>query len=219
MRPRVNRIVLVAMLGLAAVRTARAQDAPPRIGPFVVDVHGVVPRFGDDPDLAASRGLSQPELPGMGLGISAGAHVYLPRTGPVTVGLGADVVIGRSPMPVFSGPPDPATKLRPVTETFKSFGPQLSLNFGNGNGWSYLSGGIGLTTWSIVPDGATPLAIDEERKRTLNYGGGARWFAKKHFAFSLDVRLYNIPAGTPQPDVTATPRTLLMVIGAGLSVR
>ena len=60
-------------------RAYGAGDVPPPIGPFVVDLHGVVPRFGDDPLLAESRGLNQTELPGPGLGISAGAHVYLPK--------------------------------------------------------------------------------------------------------------------------------------------
>ena len=64
--------------------------------------------------------------------------------------------------------------------------PQLSLNFGNGNGWSYLSVGIGRSLWSITPDGAQSRPIDEEPIRTINYGGGARWFIKPHLAFSLD---------------------------------
>ena len=80
MRPRMNRVVVLlaaVAICVAAGRPAGAQDAPPPIGPFVVDLHGVVPRFGDDPELAESRGLTQAELPGSGLGISAGAHVYL----------------------------------------------------------------------------------------------------------------------------------------------
>ena len=95
----------------------------------------------------------------------------------------------------------------------------VSLNFGNGNGWSYLSFGIGQSLWSIVPDGAQPLSIDEERKKTLNYGGGARWFIRRRLAFSLDVRLYEIAASAAQSGMTAAPRTRLLVIGAGISVR
>ena len=217
-----HRIVVAAVVAvcLSTGRAAEAQEPPPRIGPFVVDLHGIVPRFGDDPELAASRGLSQLELPGMGLGLGVGAHVYLPKTGSVTVGVGGDFVIGRSPMPILSGKPDPVSTLRPpAAETFSSFGPQLSLNFGNGNGWSYLSGGIGLTTWSLVPEGAQPRAIDDAQTRTINYGGGARWFIKKHLAFSLDVRLYQIDAGTPQSGFPASPQTRLLIIGAGISVR
>ena len=213
-------VMLVVTVCLSTGRAAEAQEPPPRIERFVVDLHGIVPRFGDDPALAASRGLSQLELPGTGLGLGLGAHVYLPRTGSVTVGVGGDFVIGRSPMPILSGKPDPASPLPPpATETFSSFGPELSLNFGHGNGWSYLSGGIGSTTWWIVPEGAQPLAIDDARTWTINYGGGARWFIKKHLAFSFDVRLYQINPSAAKSESPASPRTRLLIIGAGISVR
>jgi hypothetical protein len=212
----------IAVIVMSGVRPVCAQEPPPRIGPFALDLHGVVPRFGDNPQLAESRRLTQAELPGSGLGLSAAAHVYLPRIAGITVGLGGEAIIARS-----SASPDTTagttagttTMLRPVTETFKEISPQLSLNFGNGNGWSYLSAGIGQTVWSIVPEGATPLPVDEQVIRTINYGGGARWFAKKRLAFSLDVRLYEIPAGTVQLGRPATPRTVLLVIGAGISVK
>ena len=48
-----------------------------------------------------------------------------------------------------------------ITERFTSIAPQLSFNFGGKRGWSYLSGGIGPSTWSVVPDGSAPLAVDE----------------------------------------------------------
>ena len=219
-----NRVVVLlasaAICVAAAGRPAEAQeDPPPRIGPYVVDLHGVVPRFGNDPGLAESRALSQAELPGSGLGISAGAHVYLPKIRSITIGLGGRLTIGRSPMPIFSGQPDPSLELRAVTETLTSMLSELSLNFGNGNGWSYLSGGIGALTWSIVPEGIAPRPADEERRKTVNYGGGARWFAKKRLAFSLDVRFYEIANGTGLSGLPASPRTRLLVIGAGISVR
>jgi hypothetical protein len=205
MPPRMNRVVvLLAVAVISVAAAADAQEAPPPIGPFVVDLHGTVPRFGDDPQLAASRGLFQSELPGSGLGFSVGGHVYFARIAAVT--LGPDTA-------------DPTVTLVPVTERFTSISPVVSLNFGNGNGWSYLSFGIGQSLWSIVPDGAQPLPIDEERKKTLNYGGGARWFIRTHLAFSLDVRLYEIAASAAQSGMTAAPRTRLLVIGAGISVR
>jgi len=34
--------------------------------------------------------------------------------------------------------------------------------------------------------------------RTFNYGGGARWFAKPHLAFHVDVRLHAIDPGPAQ---------------------
>lgn len=211
-------LVAVAAICCAPDRAADAQEPPPPIGPFVVDLHGIVPRFGDDPQLAASRGLSQAELPGSGLGFSVGGHVYFAKVAAVTFGAGGELAVGRS-----HAVPDTVagqtSSLRPVTETLTSMSAALSLNFGNGNGWSYLSFGVGQSVWSILPDGAQLLPIDEERKKTLNYGGGARWFIRKHLAFSLDVRLYEIAAGTAQSGLTASPRTRLLVVGAGISVK
>jgi hypothetical protein len=214
---RVVVVLTAAAICGAAARPAEAQDAPPPIGRFVVDLHGVAPRFGDDPALADSRGLTQAELPGTGLGITAGAHLYFVKFRAVTFGLGGQAMVGRTP--ILSGKPDPTLGLRAVTETLKSLLSELSLNFGNGDGWSYLSAGVGVSRWSIVPDGAAPLPVDDEGRKTINYGGGARWFAKKHLAFSLDVRFYEIAAGTAPSTFPASPRTKLLVIGAGISVR
>src|SRR5438034_920497 len=76
-----RRAVLVGcVLWTLAAGTASAQEPPPRIGPIVLDLHGTIPRFPDeDPALAASRGLSISELPGTGLGVQAGAHLYFIR--------------------------------------------------------------------------------------------------------------------------------------------
>jgi hypothetical protein len=215
-----NRVVVLlaaAAFWIGAGPAASAQDAPPPIGLFVVDLHGVVPRFGSDPALAESRGLTAPELPGSGLGMTAGGDIYFAKFRAVTFGIGGDLMIGRTP--IFSGQPDPSLALRAVTETLTAWLSELSLNFGNGNGWSYLSGGVGVSRWSIVPAGAAPLPVDHESRKTINYGGGARWFPKKRLAFSLDVRFYEIAAGTAQPTLPASPRTKLLVIGAGISVR
>jgi hypothetical protein len=130
----------------------------------------------------------------------------------VTFGVGGELAIGRSH--VAAQAPSPG-----ITDRFTAVSPTLSLNFGNGNGWSYLSFGYGESRLSIVPDGAQPLPVDDEQQKTLNYGGGARWFIKKRLGFSLDVRLYEIAVGKPQSGNPATPHTQLLVIGAGISVR
>jgi outer membrane protein with beta-barrel domain len=215
---RVVRLLAVAVICLAAGRAADAQEPPPPISRFVVDLHGVVPKFGDDPQLAASRGLTSDELPGPGIGFTVGGHVYFARIAAVTLGVGAELAVGRAHAASVTSA-DQTSSRGPVTETFTSIAPAVSLNFGNGNGWSYLAVGIGQSVWSIVPDGAQPLPIDQERQRTINYGGGARWFIRKRLAFSLDVRLYEIAASTPQAGMIGAPRTRLLVIGAGISVR
>lgn len=209
--------LLLCFATIAAVSApAAAQDPPPRIGPFVVDVRGTFPKFTSSQQLADSRALATSELPGVGLGLDVGAHVYVLTWKAVTVGLGGQLTVARSR---FTPPGQNQAGLRAVTERFTSIAPQLSLNFGDGNGWSYLSGGLGPSTWSIVPDGAASSPADQERLRTLNYGGGARWFVKRRLAFTLDVRFYAIDPGTPQPGHAGSPRTTMLIMGAGLSVK
>jgi hypothetical protein len=197
---------------------ARAQDeVPPPIGRFAVDLHGTFPKFTNTGQLAASRGLAQNELPGIGLGLYAGAHVYVFRWKAMTIGLGGDLTLARSHSSAkeLNG----AEIARAVTERFTHASPQLSLNFGDGDGWSYLSGGIGPARWSVVPDNGVATPADEERLQTISYGGGARWFVRRHLAFSFDVRFYAISPGTPQGDRPGSPRTTLFVAGGGISIK
>jgi hypothetical protein len=111
-----------------------------------------------------------------------------------------------------------ASPLRAAEERITSLSPQLSLNFGNGSGWSYLSGGLGTTTWYLAPDDLGEYPPNSDRLKTLNYGGGGRWFIKPHLAFSFDVRFYAISPGFTYI-FPATPRTTLLIIGAGISVK
>ena len=182
------------------------------------DLHGSLPGFpSDNQQLSDSRGLLLQELPGRGLGLHAGAQVYLLKWKAVTFGVGADLTVARA----HQDPPQITADYygRAVTERFAHVAPELSFNFGDGDGWSYLSGGIGPATWSVVPDGEPPQAPDTERLQTINYGGGARWFIKRHLAFSLDVRFYAINPSTPLPNRPSGPRTTLLSIGAGVSLK
>lgn len=202
---------------LLAAPAAFAQDPPPRIGPFVADVHGTVPRFPRAHQLADSRGLLLRELPGAGLGLHTGVNVYPLRWKVITFGIGADLTVARAQQAA----PQLAAGVvgRAVTEQFTHLSPQISFNFGDGDGWSYISGGIGTSTWSAVPDGFPSSAADTERLKTINYGGGARWFIKRHLAFSFDVRFYAIDPSTPVLGRPGGPRTTLLIMGAGVSVK
>ena len=215
------RIAILTSLvfAVAAVypRAASGQDQPPRIGPFVVDIRGTAPNFPSDELLAASRGLAVAELPGRGLGLDGGAHLYLFKWRVITLGVGAQVTFARASSPAVVQ--DGAETARAVTSWFTSFTPQLSFNFGTGDGWSYISGGLGTSVWSTVPDNQDPLPGDQERLKTLNYGGGARWFAKPHLAFTFDVRFHQIDPGSPQGELPGSPRTTMLIIGAGVSVK
>lgn len=216
-----TRVLSAVLLVAACCAPAAAQQAPPRIGPIVADVHLVFPNFpNDSQQLADSHGIpAVTDLPGLGRGIDIAAQVYLFKWHGITLGVGGNLMIGTSHFsPLQPGPGQTAVG-EPVSERYTSFAPQVSLNFGNGNGWSYLSGGLGQSTWSLVPDAAIAGPADEEKIKTLNYGGGARWFKKKHVGFSFDVRFYAINPGSPIGATLGSPRTTLLVMGAGVSVK
>ena len=207
--------LLLLTLSLSAV-PVRAQDPPPRIGPFVIDFHATVPRFpSEDQNLADSRKMSLTELPGRGLGVQVGAHLYVLRLKAITFGVGGEFVTSRASQTPAAG----VQSVRPAKERFTSLAPQLSFNFGTGHGWSYLSGGLGQSTWSLTPQGLEGYAPDSEKLKTINYGGGGRWFMKTHLAFSFDVRFYAINPGAASNQFPGTPRTTLLVIGAGASIK
>ena len=210
-----NRIAILVALFAFHPLAASAQDPPPRIPWFVLDVRGSIPRFPSAAPLAESRGMTTAELPHAGLGLQAGLHLYPLRWRAITFGIGGEVTGNRARSQVAAT----SAGLRSAEEKFLSAAPQLSFNFGNGNGWSYLSGGIGLSQWSLIPAAQEPFPSDTERLKTINYGGGARWFAKPHLAFTFDVRFYAINPGPPYLGHPGSPRTTLMIIGAGVSLK
>jgi len=164
------------------------------------------------------------ELPGSGLGLQAAITLYPLHWKAVTFGIGGDVITSRARQS-----PDAATTAaatanglpvpRASEERFRSFAPQLSFNFGNGNGWSYLSGGLGRSNWALVPAGQEGYPPDSEVLKTINYGGGGRWFMKRHVGFSFDIRFYAINPGTIYEGIPGSPRTTLTVINAGVSIK
>ena len=216
--------VFVACLTLVLAsfaRPASAQDPPPPIPWVVLDLHGSLPRFpSDDAQLAASRNLQLVELPGGGLGAQVGLHLYPLHTRLVTVGLGGEIAIGRARQTPLPGAtlPNGVTPIRSAEERITLLSPQVSLNFGNGSGWSYLSAGLGTTTWSLAPEGLIDYPPNGDRLKTLNFGGGGRWFIKPHLAFSFDVRFYAVNPGFADL-YPATPRARLLMIGAGISLK
>ncbi len=105
-----------------------------------------------------------------------------------------------------------------VTTDFSVLSPQVSLNFGGRNGWSYLSGGIGWAAFTTELEGL-PVADPDGRTRSINYGGGARWFAKEHLAFAFDLRFYKINAQEATPGRPAYGGRRMMVFSAGVSLK
>ena len=218
--------MLAAMGALVAAPLVHAEDGPPRVGPYVIDIRGAIPQFPQAQGLADSRGLALTQLPGSGLGLDLGAHVYPLHWRAVTFGVGGEAMLGRAQTtpPAVVGAASPSS----VTERLTSYGPQVSFNFGGLNGWSYLSGGVGWSTWSIVDDGAVDplgpggadLPQNHERLKTISYGGGARWLAKRRVGVSVDVRFYAINPGLANgSQFKGSPRTTLLIISAGIAIR
>jgi hypothetical protein len=207
-------LLAVCVLGAAP---SWAQTREPRIGPFVLDLRAVLPKFPSSPQLAASHGLTEADLPGVGIGLDGGVHVYVFTWRVVTFGLGAEFLGARAHH--VAPPADTAATAAAVTERFVSWAPQISFNFGTGRGWSYISGGLGRTQWSVIPDGEAPGPADVAWLRTFDYGGGARWFIKAHLAFAFDVRFYAVDPGAPQGGLPGSPRATQLVAGAGISLK
>jgi hypothetical protein len=209
-------LLLLFLFEFTAAR-ANAQEPPPPIGPFVVDVHASFPGFPTDSQpLADSRGVQNlASLPGRGFGGQIGAHFYFLRWKALTLGIGGELMAARATTTAA----DSSSSLVPMEEHLVSASPQLSFNFGSGHGWSYISGGIGRSVWALHETGLAPSAADVEPLGTLNYGVGARWFVKNHLAFSFDVRFYQIQAGTPISPLPGSPRTSMMIVAAGVSLK
>jgi len=212
-----------------AVASAAAQERDPApaplarqpIAPFVVDARIPFPRFKENDAIAAGLGVDKADLPVRGIGLLGGAHVYPLRRGSFALGFGAEMLRARASETKKAADNVPNAVDGPTVKTrWSQFSPQVSLNFGSREGYSYLTVGIGKSklTTELEDD---PQPDPESSVSTLNYGGGARWFIKKHLAFNLDLRFYSISeedAATP-PGRTPNPQMRLLVFGAGVSIR
>ena len=195
------------------------QDDPDSlpIPKFAVDVRGVIPRFKQNTTIAEGLGVSTANLPTRGLGVVVGAHWYPLHAGIVALGVGAEWMTGAGSRTL--DPTPPSTTPSPTVKAHLSvISPQVSLNFGKQNGWSYISGGIGRSTYTTEREDA-PLPDPESGSKTINYGGGARWFAKKHVAFAVDLRFYAISAQEQTAERPAVPQMTLLMLSAGVSFK
>src|SRR5687768_16111702 len=151
--------------------------APAPIGPYVVDARGTLARFKPAAAIGTSLGVdANTNLPTRGFGVVVGAHVYPVRRRSFALGLGGELLLrtqGSRTAAATSedGPEGPTVKTR-----ISGLSPQLSLNFGKRKGYSYISGGVGwasLTSELSAPTTPSATAGDDERRQTINYGGGA----------------------------------------------
>ena len=176
--------------------------------------------------MATDLGVTPGNLPPRSYGLVGGAHVYPFHAGKITVGFGAHLVVARGSRTLTA----PAASTGTTTTTqpanvvygtvrrhFTSFAPEVSLNFGHRSGWSYISGGIGRST--LYLDRADAPAASTPGRQTINYGAGARWFNTHHLAFAVDVRWYSVAEQLPTPELIGQPRTTLLVLSGGISLK
>jgi hypothetical protein len=210
--------LLLAFASLLAPRGAAAQPDQP-IGGFVVDLRGAVASLPNDAAVAAARGVASEAMPSMGLGLDVGIGFYPVRWRVVTfgVGLGYLAAFGSREPPAADGAGAAPAAGPAVSARLTALSPEASLNFGHRMGWSYLSGGIGRATFRAWPD--TGIEETGESTKTINYGGGARWFVNPRLAFSLDLRFYAMNSTLPSEATAGHPRMTLAVVTAGVSVR
>ena len=204
---------LLSML-LGTPLDVKAQDPGP-IGPFVIDVRGSMGIFGQDELMALSRGLRPGQLAPRGIGLNLGGHAYLYRWRAITLGIGASahfISTSRTPTKNDFDPNGPVVRTK-----FTAISPELSFNFGSGDGWSYLSGGLGTSRLNVYPQQST--SPSQRRAGTINYGGGARWFINPNLAFSLDLRLFAISPLPQEGNQPASPRMTRVAFNLGISLR
>ena len=216
------RAALVAGSLLLFPSSPLAQDPAPHpvfeepIGPFVVDARGVLSRFKANHAIAGALDVGHTDLPTRGLGLVVGGHVYPLRTRNFAMGLGGEILLrargSQTISPVEDTDPDePTAATSSVATSMTAMSPQVSLNFGRRNGWSYVSGGVGRASFTTELEDR-PLEEPASRPMAINYGGGARWFAKKHLAFSIDIRFYAVRAQEATAGRPAFPRMTIMTM-------
>jgi hypothetical protein len=202
----------LALVCLVLTEAAAFAQIDQPIGLYVADVRIAWARFKEDPGIASALNLRATNLPTRGLGLVFGVHLYPLRGSRVALGIGGEFATAQDKRTTQGGQEGPT-----VETTLSSLTPQVSLNFGKRNGWSYISGGVGSAAFTVQR--LDDLVGEGSRTRTINYGGGARWFTNKHLAVSVDLRFYSVSAQPATATRPAFPKSKTMVISGGIGLR
>lgn len=222
--PRLIRAALLLCHLFFFVAPAQAQDPVPQPIPdepierFVFDARGVLARFKANTPAADALGVAASDLPTRGFGVTVGGHVYPLRRRNLALGVGGEVLLRARASRTKSAETANGQDGPTVVTRLTAISPQLSLNFGRRDGWSYLSGGMGWASFTSEID-ERPRGDAVSRSTAINYGGGARWFTGKHLAVSLDLRFYGVGAQDAAVGRPALPSMRVMVFSAGISAR
>jgi hypothetical protein len=208
-------LVAGALLYVLCVPAFAHAQPEPTLPPLVIDVRGFYAGLGRDPATATGLGVPPSELPNRGLGGFAGLHLYPIRTKGFAVGLGGEGLLARGrSQPLAS---DGTALGPPIEQRLRGLAGILTLNFGHRQGWSYLAAGMGPLQFPTFQGESPP--GDPPQQMTLNYGGGARWFIKRHVAFGFDIRFYVTKPELPVPPYPPRERNRLLIMSAGLSFK
>jgi hypothetical protein len=203
-----------ALVFTAAPAFAQAPKAEARIPIAVVDARGVLARLGQDKTTAAGMSVSQFDLPASGLGLAGGAHVYVWRGKTMALGVGGEAILARGKHALLNSEGKETGTV--IDRRLRGISGQLSLNFGHRDGWSYLTAGLGPTSFESYLATASP---DGLRPVSLNFGGGARWFNWEHLAFTADLRFYQTKPALATPNTAARLRKNLVVFSGGIAIK
>jgi len=216
MRP----FLLSLALTVVFASVAHAQDDRRPIGKFAFDLRGFYSGLGQDPITAANLGVDPATLPTRALGGVAGLQIYLLRKSNIAFGVGAEGVLARGhALQKPAKDADPADPIPlPLTQRFRGFSPQITLNFGHRQGWSYLSAGMGPLAFSTYQGPIAPVDPPPV-KNTINMGAGARWFNTEHLAFSFDMRFYLTRPIEQTITYPGRQRARILVLSAGVSIK
>jgi hypothetical protein len=222
--------ILAPIIVLAAANSAAAQvqtPAPtptptPQVVPlkpaplpwFVIDARGGFSSLGQDPITAAGLGQLAADMPSRAKTLVVGAHVYLIRQGGFKLGFGAEAVRGTSSNQRLDSTGNETGPI--IRRRLEGVTGQISLNFGKGKGWSYITAGAGPMKFESYLNDAKPTRAGET---TLNYGGGARWSFTSHLAFNIDLRMYLLRPAVASFDAPARARKRIALLSAGISIK
>lgn len=217
---RIAALVVLAILMSRSQAGAQAGAGAPleeaRISPFAIDARFVLAGYGPTEEQAAALGYAVTDLPGTGMGVDIGGHWYPVHWSKATLGIGGNVMLS-------AGHSNPTNNLgQPTGNTadtaLRSVASQVSMNFGSRAGWSYLSAGLGYSTFTTATP-TTPAPDNPARRMTINFGGGARFFTRDHLAFTFDMRFYRMSPQAATEVLAAAAGTTRFVFGVGASFR
>jgi hypothetical protein len=179
-----------------------------------VDLRLGYPSLGDDELTAAGLGVASSLMPGRAPTIVLGAHAYPLRQSRFKVGIGAEMLMGRGSFQRkdTSGKAIGAE----LNRVINGVSGQVSLNFGRGLGWSYLTVGAGPFKFDSFA-GENPGT--GEGSTTLNAGGGGRWFNWDHVGFTVDLRFYLTKASPGFPGTAPRGAARIVVLSGGLTFK